>query len=111
VQKSTGKILASGFWDGLRRHPPQIIFQRAKLSTRSILISAGVIEGHFEGKRRGNLTKVVLFLHDNVRSHWALATQKKLFYLGFHFLEHPSYSPDLTPPTYHLYLGLIKIIE
>jgi len=27
-----------------------IIFQRAKLSTWSILISAGATEGHFEGK-------------------------------------------------------------
>jgi len=29
-------------------------------------------------KRRGKVTKVVLFLHDNASSHRALATQKKL---------------------------------
>jgi len=28
-------------------------------------------------------TKVVLFLHDNAPAHRALATQKKLAYLGF----------------------------
>jgi len=45
VHKSAGKVLASIFWD------QDGILQRAKLSTRSILISAGAIEGHFEGKR------------------------------------------------------------
>ena len=34
--------------------------------------------------------KVVLFLHDNAPAHWALATQKKLAYLGFRVLiTHP----------------------
>jgi len=48
-------------------------------------------------KRRGKVTKGVLFLHDNAPAHWAFATQKKLAYLGFQFLDHPPYSPDLAP--------------
>jgi len=39
--------------------------------------------------RRGNFTKGVLFLHDNAPAHRALATQKKLAYLGFQCLDHP----------------------
>jgi len=46
-------------------------------------------------KRVGKFTKVVLFLHDNAPSHRAIATQKKLDFLGLHFLDHPTYSPDL----------------
>jgi hypothetical protein len=34
-------------------------------------------------KRREKITKRVLFLHDNASAHRALATQKKLAYLGF----------------------------
>jgi len=34
-------------------------------------------------KSRGKFIKVVLFLHDNAPAHRALATQKKLAYLGF----------------------------
>ena len=34
-------------------------------------------------KRRGKFTKGVLFMHDIARAHRALATQKKLAYLGF----------------------------
>ena len=57
-------------------------------------------------KRRGKLTKVVLFLHENAPGHRALATQKKLAYLGFQYLDHPPYSPDLAPLDYHLFPGL-----
>jgi len=45
-------------------------------------------------KRRRKVTKGVLFLHDNAPAHRALVIQKKL---GFQYLDHPPYSPDLAP--------------
>ena len=57
-------------------------------------------------KRRGNVTKGGLFLHDNALAHRALATQKKLAYLGFQCLDHTPYSLDLAPSGYHLFLRL-----
>jgi len=62
-------------------------------------------------KRRGKFTKGVLFLHDNAPAPWALATQKKLAYLGFQYLDHPPYSPDLVPSDYHLFPGLKKQLK
>ena len=59
-------------------------------------------------KRRGKFTNGVLFLHDNAPAHQALATQKKLAYLGFQCVDHPPYSPDLAPSDYHLFTGLKK---
>ena len=59
-------------------------------------------------KRRGKVSKRVLFLHDNASAYWALATQKKLAYLGFQRLDHLPYSPDLAPSEYHLFPGLKK---
>ena len=56
-----------------------------------------------KGKRSGKFTKVVLFLHDNAPAHQALATRKKLAYLGFQCIDHPPYSPDLAPSDYHLF--------
>ena len=41
-------------------------------------------------------------------AHWELATQKKLTYLGFQYLDHPPYSPDLAPSDYHMFPGLKK---
>jgi hypothetical protein len=57
------------------------------------------------------VTKGVLFLHDNAPSHRALATQKKLAYLGYQCLDHPPYSPDLATSDQHLCPGLKKTIE
>ena len=50
-------------------------------------------------------------MHDNAPAHPALATQKKLAYLGFQFLDHPPYSPDLAPSDYHLFPGLKKQLK
>ena len=59
-------------------------------------------------KCSGKVTKGVLFLNDSSPAHRALATQKKLVYLGFQCLDHPPYSPDLAPSDYHLFPGLKK---
>jgi len=58
-----------------------------------------------------NVTKGVFFLHDNALAHRALATQKKLSYLGFQCLDHPPYSPDLALLVYHLFPGLKKQLK
>ena len=50
-------------------------------------------------------------MHDNAPAHRALATQKKLAYLGFQCLDHPPYSPDLAPSDYHLFPGLKKQLK
>jgi len=52
-----------------------------------------------------------LALHYNAPAHRALATQKKLAYLGFQRLDHPSYSLDLAPSDYHLFPGLKKQLK
>jgi len=111
VQKSSGKVLASIFFIKMASSS-LIIFQRAKLSTRSITHLCWCNWRTFwNEKRRGKVAKVVLFLHDNASAHRALATQKKLAYLGFHFLNHPPYSPDLAPSEYHLFPGLKKQLK
>jgi hypothetical protein len=58
-------------------------------------------------KRRAKITIVILLLQ-NAAAHPALATQKKLAYLGFQGLDHPPYSPNLTPSDYLLCAGLKK---
>ena len=87
-----------------------IIFQMVNYHRGVLLSSAGAIEGHFERKTPREFTKVVLFLH-NAPAHRALATQKTLAYLGFHFLDHSPYSPDLAPSDYHLFPRLKKQLK
>jgi len=89
-----------------------IIFQRAKLSTRSITHLWWCNWRKFWRKNAtGSSPRGFLFLHDNAPAHRALATQKKLAYLGFQCLDHPPYSPFLAPSDYHLFPGLKKTIE
>ena len=82
-----------------------ITFQRVKLSTNVEYYSSLLVQlkDILEEKRRGNVTKGVLFLHDNALAHWALAMQKKLAYLGFQCLDRPPYSPDVALSDYHLF--------
>jgi len=62
-------------------------------------------------KRHGKVTKGILFLHDNALPHRALATQKKLAYMGFPCLDYPPSSLDLAPSDYHLFPRLKKQLK
>ena len=97
---------------GSRQHPPHWLSSKGPNYHRGVLlISAGAIEGHFEGKMPRKAHQRVLFLHGNAPAHRALATQKKVAYLGFQCLDLPPYSPDLAPSDYHLFPGLIKQLK
>ena len=50
-------------------------------------------------------------MHDNAPAHRALATQKKLAYLGLQYLDHPPCFPDLAPSDYDLFPGLKKQLK
>jgi len=111
MQKSAGKFLSSIFW---AQDSILLIDYLPKGQTinekyySSLLVQ---LKDILKEKRRGNVTKWVLFLHENAPAHRALATQKKLAYLGFQFLYHPPYSPDLVPSDYHLFPGLKKQLK
>jgi len=106
VQESTGKVLALVFWDQdgilLIDYLPKGQTINAEYYL-SLLVQLYNIQ---KEKCSGKVTKGVLFLHNNAQAHLALATQKKLAYLGFQSLDHPPYSPDLAPSDYHLFPGL-----
>ena len=109
--KTRWKILVSSFWD---QDGILLIDYLQKGQTinaeyySSLLVQLNDI---LKEKHRGKVTNVVLFLHDNAPAHRALATQKKLAYLGFQCLDHPPCSPDLAPSDYHLFPGLKKQLK
>jgi len=111
VQKSAGKVLASIFWDQDGTLLINYLHNGPNYQRGVLLISADAIEGHFEGKTPREIHQGGLYLHENAPSHRALATQKKLAYLGFQFLDHPIYFLDLTPSESHLFPGLKKHLK
>jgi len=97
---------------GSRRYPPiDYLPKDQTVNSEYYLSLLAQLKDILKETRRGNLTKGVLFLHDNAPAHRALATQKKLAYLGFHFLDQPPYSPDLAPSDKHLFPGLKKQLK
>jgi histone-lysine N-methyltransferase SETMAR len=68
------------------------------------------LKGILKEKRHRKVTKGVL-LQDNALAHRALATQKKLAYLGFQCLHQPPCSLDLALSDYHLFPRLKKTIK
>jgi len=110
VQKSTGKVLASIFWDQdsilIDYLPKGQTINNEYYSTLLVQLKDTLKE-----KCHGKVTKEVLFLHDNAPAHRALATQKKLVYLGFQCFHHPPCSLDLAWSDYHLFCGLKKQLK
>jgi len=108
VQKFAGKVLASIFsdQDGILLND---YFPKGQTITAEYYSSLLVqLKDILKGKRHGRITKGVLLLNDNSLPHQAVATDKKLAYMGFQFLDHPPYSPDLATSDYHLFPGLKK---
>jgi hypothetical protein len=64
VEKSAGKFLASIFWEGSRRYLSYLLSFKGPNYQRGVLIiSAGAIEGNFEGETPlGKVTKGGLVL-------------------------------------------------
>ena len=111
AQKAAGKVLASIFWDKdgilLSDYLPKGQTINAEYYSSLLMQMKDILKE----KCRGKFTKEVLFLHDNTPAHRALATQKKLVYLGFQCLDYPPYSPDLALSDYNLLPGLKKQLK
>ena len=88
VQKLPGKVLVSIFWD---RDDILLIDYLPKGQTINAEYYSSLVvqlKDTLKEKRRGKVSKGALFLHDNAPAHRALATHKKLAYLGFQCLDH-----------------------
>ena len=59
-----------------------------------------------QNKGRGMLSATILLPHDNARPHSAAQTQDLITSFKWEQMDHPPYSPDLTPSDYHLFVHL-----
>jgi len=79
TKKIAGKDLTSRFWDQDDILLNDYIPKGQTINAEYCLSLLVQLKDILKEKRRGKLTKLVLFLHDNAPAHWTLATQKKLF--------------------------------
>lgn len=106
IDSSPGKILGTFFLD-MRG----IIFVDFLPHGHTITgqYYAGMIRNlreQIKEKRRGMLTKGVLFLHDNARVHTCGLSMATINDCGFELIQHAPYSPDLAPSDYYLFRNL-----
>jgi histone-lysine N-methyltransferase SETMAR len=100
---SAGKVMVTVFWDAegilmldyLRKGQTITGTYYAKLLTR--------LRDALKVKRRGKLSRGVLFHQDNASSHTSSVAMATIQECGFELLPHPPYSPDLAPSDYHLF--------
>lgn len=52
-----------------------------------------------------------IILHDNARPHVSMMTRQKLHELKYEILDHPPYSPDLSPTDYHFFKHLDNFLR
>jgi len=111
VQKSAGKVLASWFFEIKTASSPLIIFQRAKLSMRSITHLCWCNWRTFRWKNAARSPRGSCSCTTMSRLTGHLQPRRNWLYLGFQCLDHPPYSPDLAPSDYHLFHGLKKQLK
>jgi len=76
VQKSAGKFFASIFWDQDGILLIGYLPKGQTINAEYYLSLLAQLKEILKEKRHGNITKGVLFLHDNAPAHRALAPQK-----------------------------------
>ena len=109
--QSAGKIMLSLFWDC--KGPLLIDFLPHKQTVNGDYYATlmGQLHDQVVEKRRGNLTRGVMLLHDNAPVHTAKVAQAAIRRARFTQLEHPPYSPDLAPSDFHLFPNLKKFLR
>jgi len=112
TQPSAGKVMLTLFWDSKRPILEDYLEKGCTInSARYSDLLANNLKPAVRTKRRGLLSKKVLLLHDNACPHTTSHTIETIIHLGFEVLEHPSYSPDLTPSDYHLFGPLKNALQ
>jgi len=107
IAKNSLEIFSPRFLGSTRLSLHQLSSKGLNYQRGVLLISAGAIEGHLKKTPREFHQGSLVLVHKKPALR-AIATQKYLSYLGFHYLDHPPYSPDLAPLNYHLFPVLKK---
>ncbi|GBP26468.1 Histone-lysine N-methyltransferase SETMAR [Eumeta japonica] len=108
VQKSASKLMATIFWDSegvlLIEYLPKGTTMNGQYYTNLLAQAREAVVQ----KRRGKLSRGVLFLQDNASVHTARVSRQALKDTGLSEIDHLPYSPDLAPSDYFLFSNLKK---
>lgn len=100
---SAGKVLATVFFDQRGLLHLDFLHERRTINAAYYCQILTEVRLAYRRKRRDLPMRKVILLHDNARPHTAALTVQKLEQLGWETLEHPPYSPDLSPCDFHVF--------
>lgn len=103
---SAGKVLATVFFDWRGVLHIDFLHDRRTVNAAYYCQLLESVKAAYKNKRRGIPIRDVILLHDNARPHTAVLTRNKLEEMHWETLEHPPYSPDLSPCDYFLFAPL-----
>ena len=108
VVSSAGKVMASVFWDSKGVVFVDYLPKGQTINGEYYANLLRQLREAIKEKRRGKLTKGVLFHQDNAPSHKAAIATATIHDCGFDLIQHPPYSPDLAPSDFHLFPNMKK---
>ncbi|GFU62633.1 histone-lysine N-methyltransferase SETMAR [Trichonephila clavipes] len=100
------KIMCTVFWDSKGILLIDFLPRGQTINAAVYCETLRKLRRAIQNKRRGFLSKGVVFLHDNARPHTANVTKTLLRGFGWDVFYHPPYSPDLALSDFHLFLHL-----
>lgn len=100
---SAGKVLATVFFDQRGLLHLDFLHEHKTINAAYYCKLLTEVRLAYRRKRRDLPMRKVILLHDNARPHTAALTVQKLEQLGWETLEHPPYSPDLSPCDFHVF--------
>ena len=103
VKLLAGKVLSTVFWDYRGVVYVDFLTERRTINAQYYCQLLDSVKAAYRSKRRDVPIRSILLLHDNARPHTAALTQAKLHQMHWATIEHPPYSPYLSPCDYHLF--------
>ena len=108
---SAAKRMAIVFWDNIGILLIDWVPHGATINSQYYITVLENLRESIKQNRRGKLTRGVLLLHDNARPHTSHETSAAIQRLGFEVLQHPPYSPDLSPCDYYLFAEMKRPLK
>ena len=101
------KIMLTAFFDRTGALTLDFLEEGATINSDRYCQSLKKMKTDYRNKRRGHSSKDLLLLHDNATPHVSKKTKETLESLGILVIDHPPYSPDLSPCDFFLF-GRLK---
>ena len=111
VEKSSGKVMATVFWDEKGLLLLEFMPQKTTITGQTYANTITALRGTIKEKRRGKHSAGVLLLHENAPLHMSAKSQAAIWQCGFQQLNHPPHSPDLAPSDYFLFRVVKKFLR